>query len=61
MERYGVSRETAIYELHRLAAELQYTLNCNRGWRLRRLEEALEVMQAEDPDPGAPWGPPDRE
>jgi hypothetical protein len=49
MERYGVSRETAIYELQRLAAEMQRALNNNRAWRLARLEQALEV-QAPDED-----------
>jgi hypothetical protein len=38
MERYGVSRETAIYELQRLAAEIQRALNNNRAWRLARLK-----------------------
>jgi hypothetical protein len=46
MDDHAVDRETAIYELSRLAAEMQFALNCNRGWRLRRLEQALEVMDA---------------
>jgi hypothetical protein len=48
MERCGVSRETAIYELQRLAAELQRTLNNNRAWRLARLEQALEVQPPDE-------------
>jgi hypothetical protein len=51
MERYGVSRETAIYELQRLAAEMQRALNNNRGWRLARLEQALEVQGADEDTP----------
>jgi hypothetical protein len=48
MERYGVSRETAMYELQRLAAEMQRALNNNRAWRLARLEEALEVQPPDE-------------
>jgi len=51
MERYGVSRETAIYELQRLAAEMQRALNSNRAWRLARLEQALEVQGADEDTP----------
>jgi hypothetical protein len=51
MERYSVSRETAIYELQRLAAEMQRALNNNRAWRLARLEQALEVQLPEEEPP----------
>jgi hypothetical protein len=51
MERYGVSRETAIYELQRLAAEMQRALNNNRAWRLARLEQALEVQPPDEEPP----------
>jgi hypothetical protein len=48
MERYGVSRETAIYELQRLAAEMQRALNNNRAWRLARLEQVLGVQSPDE-------------
>ena len=51
MERYGVSRETAIYELQRLAAEMQRALNNNRAWRLARLEQAFEVQSPDEDTP----------
>ena len=51
MEQYGVSRETTIYELQRLAAEMQRVLSNNRAWRLARLEQALEVQSSEEEPP----------
>jgi hypothetical protein len=50
MARYSVDREVLIWELRRMAAEVEFGLNCNRAWRLRRLEEALEVWEAAGAD-----------
>lgn len=57
MAAYQVNRETTIWELRRLAAEVELGLNCNRAWRLRRLEQALEVWEAQgqaEEDDGGP-------
>jgi hypothetical protein len=53
MHEYGVSRETALWELWRLTGELQQALLANYACRLEALEAAVDtVRQDEDGWPG---------
>jgi hypothetical protein len=51
MNNYDLDRTIAIYELHNLAATLQYGLDQEHAWRLRRLEEWRLRQCEEDMEP----------